>query len=167
MEGPWVFLFLLGALSLQNFMIQPAQGSTKNDDCGLITKRVEDLEMKLERLEQLEVEVEKLKEALKDKQEIIVNNDTPRSIEDDVLQNTKDIMVNTMDINHNNHLIHQGMVDTVALNLTLNNEIDEIKTETEQTRPPIGSIIAWMPTFSQTKDIPNGWQRCDGSTIMT
>ena len=36
-------------------------------------------------------------------------------------------------------IYYEGMVDTVALNLTLNNEIDEIKTETEQTRPPIGN----------------------------
>ena len=35
-------------------------------------------------------------------------------------------------------IYYEGMVDTVALNLTLNNEIDENKKETEQTRPPIG-----------------------------
>jgi len=187
MEGPWVFLFLLGAFSLQNVMIQPAQGSTKNDGCGL-NKRVEDLEIKLERLELLEIEVEKLKETLLvqsldltiNQKEDLVTIEKSWDINDDVDKNTEDILSIKQEMFHHHEIVFQVQKDTELLNVTLHkdvemidDEIDEFKTEyndnniyIEQTRPPLGSVIAWLPEFSQTKEIPQGWQRCDGSTIM-
>merc|ERR1719336_1650479 len=35
----------------------------------------------------------------------------------------------------------------------------------DATRPPIGSIVAWLPRMSVAGDVPSGWQRCDGSAI--
>ena len=31
--------------------------------------------------------------------------------------------------------------------------------------PPIGSIIAWLPSLALSSQLPSGWQRCDGQPI--
>lgn len=35
----------------------------------------------------------------------------------------------------------------------------------EATSVPIGSIIAWLKSFTNTPSIPSGWVECDGSVL--
>lgn len=102
------------------------------------------------------------------KQEMILNLEN-KAIEDDVQQNKEDII--DLRINDGRHymLISQGMLMTNYINntiipdmkLSFDAKVDEI----DSTRPPVGSIIAWLPSYSSKAEIPSGWQRCDGSHI--
>jgi hypothetical protein len=33
------------------------------------------------------------------------------------------------------------------------------------TNPPIGAIIAWLKSFTNTPSLPDGWVECDGSVL--
>ena len=32
---------------------------------------------------------------------------------------------------------------------------------------PVGTVIAWLGAYSESNELPAGWQRCDGSQILT
>lgn len=45
------------------------------------------------------------------------------------------------------------------------NALDQLKGDVGASLPPLGAVIAWFPNFSETKVIPSGWMRCNGSII--
>ena len=52
------------------------------------------------------------------------------------------------------------MADTLLTGTTL---IEDKRNEATST--PIGSIIAWLKSFTNTPSIPSGWVECDGSVL--
>jgi len=103
-----------------------------------------------------------------------------RDIVDDVQTNKEDIISLFMNDGRHDLLISDSMAMTnyvnntiiPALDHTINNKIDVNVAELHQhddyidsTRPPLGSIVAWLPAYSAKAEIPSGWQRCDGSEI--
>ena len=95
-----------------------------------------------------------------------------KTIEEDVQQNKEDIVDLRITDAHHDSLISQALNNNNILNMTFEQKLDllikSIQDRDEfldQTRPPIGSIIAWLPAYSSDKKIPDGWQRCDGSLI--
>merc|ERR1712200_305369 len=105
-----------------------------------------------------------------------------RSIEDDVQTNKEDIIDLRMTDGRHDFLISDGMAMTNYINNTIIPTLDhrldtKINTNVaelhdydayiDSTRPPLGSIVAWLPAYSANAQIPSGWQRCDGSEIIT
>ena len=77
---------------------------------------------------------------------------SPRYVEEDVKRNTENI---------------QNLNITIGLQTE---NIEQIREETDFIKvqlPPVGSIIAWLPTLatSMVTELPVGWQRCDGQPI--
>jgi hypothetical protein len=140
----------------------------------------------LKRVDNLEIEVNSLKESNRLLQEVIkalasdhVKDELedilePKNVEDDIRQNAEDIVELRVDVGHNQFILTQVIVEAEALNKTFRNDIDQIvldidehNTFVEETRPPVGSVIGWLPVFSESKEPPQGWQRCDGSLITS
>ena len=101
-----------------------------------------------------------------------------RSIEEDVQQNKEDIIDLRVNDGRHDMLISQGMLQTNYINNTIIPDLEfrvekkikeliEVDAYVDSTRPPIGSIIAWLPAYSAKVDVPLGWKRCDGSVIET
>ena len=107
-------------------------------------------------------------------------DDITKGIEEDVQQNTQDIEELSIEFyqqqfvhNEDNRSLIGKLSDINStfeekvnkINSTLFEEVDRINSFLIDTQPPTGSIIAWVPSYSLAKNIPNGWQRCDGSVI--
>jgi len=105
-----------------------------------------------------------------------------RSIEDDVQTNKEDIIDLRMTDGRHDFLISDGMAMTNYINNTIIPTLDhrldtkindnvaelhEYDAYIDSTRPPLGSIVAWLPAYAAKAEIPSGWQRCDGSDITT
>ena len=88
-------------------------------------------------------------------------NEKAEGIEDDVQQNSQDIEELRIEVYHQEDILNRVSADLK----NLNNTFEEAILFIDETRPPVGSIIAWLPQLSDKKEIPQGWQRCDGSTI--
>jgi len=108
--------------------------------------------------------------------EQLVSTLQARAIEDDVQQNKEDIVDLRVTDGRHDMLLSQEMSMINYINNTIIPSLDhkvDLKVEElheydsfiDATRPPIGSIIAWMPAYSAKAEIPSGWQRCDGSAI--
>ena len=62
------------------------------------------------------------------------------------------------------------MAETNYINVTiipgLESRIEVHINIIESALTTVGSIIAWLPAYKSTEDdIPQGWERCDGSII--
>jgi len=115
---------------------------------------------KLEDVKQLLLQIEDLKKRI-----YILEN--PRSIEDDVQQNKDDIQEvkeDIVDIRINeartNQLLSSAFSqlknissDVVDIKETITN-IEENVADIKVELPPIGSIIAWLPTIALPEDLP-------------
>jgi len=100
-----------------------------------------------------------------------------KSIQDDqVEKNTKDIVtlngkvaiLQSVDNGHQEQLDQQGAhLSQQGAHLSQHDEqlmsIQESIAFIDNTRPPIGAIIAWTPRDQEA--LGSGWQRCDGSLI--
>jgi len=157
-----------------------------NADQGDISKQISHHSLQVKAVSEeklaLENEVAKLKEEIAEMKALLGmsaalhnNNIETRGIEADVQQNKEDIISLKVTDDHHDYLIQTAMSDTKYINFTI---IPNLKTDLEEqmhdrnefvdaTRPPIGSIVAWLPEFSLTKQLPYGWQRCDGSLIKS
>jgi len=124
-------------------------------------------------LEALQAELKLLKARLS-----LLEAKDERSIEDDVQENKEDIIDLRVTDGHHDMLISQELNSISNINNTvipsLENKIDlqleELRSADEYmdaTRPPVGSIVAWMPAYSAKAEIPSGWQRCDGAEIKS
>jgi hypothetical protein len=136
-----------------------------------ITEQKIDYDLKFQRQkENFEEKITKLKNIIS----IIVPDDKRADIEDlfksgdieeDVKENTMDIQELRLDVYHQEY-VHQ--TDTNVLNTTIQQNakaLDQFQSYIDATLAPVGTITAWLPTFSVTKSIPEGWMRCDGSLI--
>ena len=94
-----------------------------------------------------------------------------RSIEDDVQTNKEDIIDLRMTDGRHDFLISDGMAMTNYINNTIIPTLDhrldtKINTNVaelhdydayiDSTRPPLGSIVAWLPAYSANAQIPSG-----------
>ena len=94
-----------------------------------------------------------------------------RSIEDDVQTNKEDIIDLRMTDGRHDFLISDGMAMTNYINNTiiptLDNRLDtkindnvaelhEYDAYIDSTRPPLGSIVAWLPAYAAKAEIPSG-----------
>ena len=171
----WVISVLAG-ISLCNENVKYAEqtgGSQSSHDCYHDIKELQEQVRKLEGIMETVLLSSNLDE--QQKQEMVLNLQK-RAIEDDVQQNKEDIIDLRINDGRHDMLISQGMLMTNYINNTIIpdmkqrfdakvDELEEYDSYIDSTRPPIGSIIAWLPSYSAKAEIPTGWQRCDGSDI--
>jgi len=97
-------------------------------------------------------------------------------IEEDITELKKDLELVTVDTFHNKHLISRNELSLKNLTIKMqendqhymevSNQISELEEMLDQmTLLPVGSIIAWSGRVLSKKDLPVGWQMCDGSKI--
>ena len=105
-----------------------------------------------------------------------------QDIEEEVKQNTEDIVQLRLADDRHDMLLSQELTKINYINNTiipslehkvdvsdeaLKGSIDQLVDHDayiDATRPPLGSIVAWLPSYSSSS-LPSGWQRCDGSAI--
>merc|ERR1739838_1117961 len=135
-------------------------------------EKIHKLEERLEILEQILVELD-IPEKSKYKIKSISNE---KDIESDVEQNKEDIIDLRITDGRHDMLLSQAFEMSKYINNTIipmleekvNAKIEELELYGEyidSTRPPIGSIVAWVPAYSAKEEIPSGWQRCNGEEI--
>ncbi len=102
-------------------------------------------------IDHLQAQVNQLKEEMEQMRLMMMKQLTPSpvksdAIEEDVKQNTEDIIELKMDVIQNDYRITEVVKDLQSL---------------EETLPPVGTILSWHAGFSVEKLIPAGWQRCE------
>ncbi len=143
-----LFVLLLFTLSCQGEVTEDC-----NDAIGHLQAQVN----------QLKEEMEQMRVMMKQLTPDPVKSD---SIEEDVKQNTEDIIELKMDIIQNDIRLTRLVKDVNNLNTSLSTDLQTLTITLEETLPPVGTILAWHAGFSGEKLIPAGWQRCDGSLIV-
>ena len=81
-----------------------------------------------------------------------MDNEKAEGIEDDVQQNSQDIEELRIEVYHQEDILNRVSADLK----NLNNTFEEAILFIDETRPPVGSIIAWLPQLSDKKEIPQG-----------
>jgi len=138
---PLVFSLGIGLYQTSAFdgpSLETCQCSVKEDDFNRVQERLHAIEKIL------------MNEGLMKTVDSALSITKERGIEEDVEKNTEDIATINSDLNR----VHV--------------EIDILQEQagiSDLTRPPVGSIVAWLPTIQP--QLPDGWQRCDGSAIST
>ena len=112
--------------------------------------------------------------------------ENPRYMEDDIKQNQEDIIELRMTDGIFEHLISKNMHQIKNITVMHEEDVVRIEDETNTLRedmedmikefeylkevqiPPIGSIIAWLPTLAPSigEHLPLGWVRCNGLPIV-
>jgi len=162
-------MMLLGTLCLA-LLPCLAQGTAEtNDIVANLLQRLQQMEQELEHLRKMEARIDALEARFCEE----VCSEKVRDIEEEVKQNTEDIVALRITDGHHDTLLAEDM----AMINNINNSvipaaINDVTTAVDLkldfidvTRPPIGSIVAWLPNLSAAGNIPIGWQRCDGSAI--
>merc|ERR1719369_810904 len=101
-----------------------------------------------------------MKQRIKWLEEVITNNLTQLMTRLDVNEEKDKKQDNTIEHNENNASTDRNL---------LRKDIDEVK---DDLIPGIGSIIPWIPSpdgpdATLQQKIPDGWQKCDGSQILS
>ena len=184
-----LFSFSLCQEEKRKALFSPAnpeiESTSKQENVQALHEKIADLENKFETFKTTQeilffkLENVLLNSALSQEDKTgLVSSFRTRSIEDDVQQNKADITELRVTDGRHDMLISQGMLNTNYINNTIipdleyrvEVKIDELKEADafiDATRPPVGSIIAWLPAYSAKAEPPQGWKRCDGSVIET
>jgi len=166
----WIFLLLAGC-NADGGISASFSSPGKASFVSHASVTIEEKSMKLleDKIANLELLVASLIHS--DKIDNTISIPYPRDIDEDVQQNKEDIIDLRLTDGRHDMLISHAMTDTKYINTTiipeLRHDMDLHNDYVDETRPPIGSIVAWMPGFSRIKELPSGWQRCDGSLIKT
>merc|ERR1712080_85314 len=115
-------------------------------------------------------EIARQKAGIKWLNDVISNNITALAVQ--IADNTQNIEDNSEADNSLKEVVNHVIKNVADVNgKAVMNEI-HIKTITTETLPdllpPVGSIIAWIPSPNNAGEfsaVPEGWQKCDGSTI--
>jgi len=149
-------------LTLVVFFVSAQSSPSEDDVLSKLLARVEELESLLSKVKTSDPTIEERLAAVEGKVEI--NSEDITDIR--VINGKQDILIeeNQVSINSNEQQIdtNTGNIGTNGDNIgTLNSQVSFI----EDTRPPVGSIIPWLgPSWMS---LPPGWQRCDGSQILS
>ena len=172
----------MNILKLALVLIYLSASSQGQEDGGLVVYATyEDVKYLLEQVEDLKKRLDVLENPPSMEEDV---PESPRSIEDDVQQNKEDIIDLRINDGQMDYFISKLMQqatnitkvherDLFEISTLLENHVIEITTfhsndmvDLNNKISPVGSIVAWLPTFSLTPGVlPSGWHRCDGSAI--